>query len=146
MRNFSPAKTAYLLFLLLTCIGLLAAQASAQNQKPDQKAVDVERIETALVQTDVTVLDKKRRFVKGLKSDQFRLQVNQKPREILFFEPVVAGSVNEDARMAAARGRASTRPAATTRRRRTRAARFPSSPRPGSGRSSRACTGRAFSG
>jgi VWFA-related protein len=112
MSDCFPTKPAYLL-LVLTCIALLAAPVNGQNQKPDQKAVDVERVETALVQTDITVLDKNRRFVKGLKSNQFRLQVNHKPREILFFEPVVAGSVNEDARMAAARGRASASEART---------------------------------
>ncbi len=106
MRDFSPTKPAYL-SLVLTCVALLAAQANGQNQKPDQKSDEVVRVETGLVQTDVTVLDKNRRFVKGLKSDQFRLQVNHKSREILFFEPVVAGSVNEDARMTAARGRSS---------------------------------------
>jgi VWFA-related protein len=106
MRDFSTKKAACQL-LFLWCFALLAAQVSGQNQKPDQKAIDVVRVETGLVQTDVTVLDKNRRFVKGLKSNQFRLQVNHKPREILFFEPVVAGSVNEDARLAAARGRSS---------------------------------------
>jgi VWFA-related protein len=106
MRHFSTTKTVYLT-LVLACVALLAAQVNGQNQKPDQKADEVVRVETGLVQTDVTVLDKKRRFVKGLKSDQFRLQVNHKSRDILFFEPVVAGSVNEDARMAAARGQSS---------------------------------------
>ncbi len=104
MRDFSTTKAAYP--LVLSCIALIGVQVNGQNQKPDQNP-DVVRVETALVQTDVTVLDKNRRFVKGLKSNQFRLQVNHKSRDILFFEPVVAGSANEDARMAAARGRAS---------------------------------------
>ncbi|MDQ3472835.1 MAG: VWA domain-containing protein [Acidobacteriota bacterium] len=106
MSDSSTTKAAYLP-LVLSCVALLAAQVSGQNQKPDQKPDEVVRVETGLVQTDVTVLDKNRRSVKGLKSDQFRLQVNHKSREILFFEPVLAGSVNEDARMAAARGRSS---------------------------------------
>lgn len=106
MYHFPTAKTVYLT-LVLACVALLAARVNGQTQKPDQKPDDVVRVETGLMQTDVTVLDKNRRFVKGLKSDQFRLKVNQKPREIRFFEPVVAGSINEDARMAAARGRSS---------------------------------------
>ena len=106
MRYLSTSKAVYLPLILL-CGALVAATVNGQNQNPEQKVADVVRVESALVQTDVTVLDKNRRFVKGLKSDQFRLQINHKTRDILFFEPVMAGSVNEDARMAAARGRAS---------------------------------------
>ncbi len=105
MRNSSTPKAVYVT-LVLACVAILAAQVNGQTQKPDQKPDDVVRVETGLVQTDVTVLDKNQRFVKDLKPAQFRLEVNNKPREILFFEPFVAGSRSEDARLAAARGRA----------------------------------------
>lgn len=96
----------------LICIVVLSsacvvfvAQAAAQTQ-PDQSD-DVLRVDTALVQTDITVFDKKGSFVDGLKRDQFVLKVDGKAREITFFEGVRTGSRNEEAQLAAARGTAS---------------------------------------
>ena len=65
---------------------------------------EVIRIKSELMQTDVTVVDKKGGFVDGLKREHFELRVNKKPREILFFDRVKAGSANEEAQLAAARG------------------------------------------
>jgi len=107
MTSLLVRKIVWLCLWCLAGFFLLALPAVAQSQQADQKSDDVVRVETELVQTDVTVLDHNRHFVKGLVSNQFRLHVNNKPREILFFEPVVAGSANEDARLAAARGRVS---------------------------------------
>lgn len=81
-----------------------AAPGFAQEQGPSRQAPDVVRINTSLVQTDVMVFDKQGNFVDGLKRDQFGLKVDGKPREISFFEKVVAGSRNEEAQLAAARG------------------------------------------
>ena len=81
-----------------------AAPGFAQEQGPSRQAPDVVRINTSLVQTDVMVFDKQGNFVHGLKRDQFVLKVDGKPREISFFEKVVAGSRNEEAQLAAARG------------------------------------------
>lgn len=106
MGNSVTGKASYFSCVLLLCLVSFTPSVKAQNQKSDQKAVDVVSIETGLVQTDVAVLDKDGRFVKGLTAKQFQLQVNKQPREILFFEHVVAGSASEDARLAAARGRA----------------------------------------
>ena len=106
MRDFGVSRTARFLTMTFACLAGFASATNARAQNPDRKPDDVVRIETGLVQTDVMVLDKNHRFVKGLKPAQFRLQLNGKPREILFFEEVVAGSSNEDARLAAARGRA----------------------------------------
>jgi VWFA-related protein len=105
MRASFHEKTMRLCFVFCFCLLLLSVTVRAQDQKPDSKP-DVVRVETGLVQTDVMVLDKNHRFVKGLQPSQFRLRVNDKPREIIFFEQVVAGSSSEDARLAAARGRA----------------------------------------
>jgi VWFA-related protein len=58
-------------------------------------AQDVIRTDTELVQTAITVLDKKGHFVEGLKREQFELVVDGKPRPVTFFERVAAGSARE---------------------------------------------------
>jgi VWFA-related protein len=63
-------------------------------QQPAQQP-DVIRTNTELVQTAVTVLDKKGNFVDGLKRDQFQLIVDGKPREVAFFERIASGSTRE---------------------------------------------------
>jgi VWFA-related protein len=50
------------------------------------------------------VFDKQGSFVDGLKRDQFVLKIDGKPRDISFFERIAAGSRNEEAQIAAARG------------------------------------------
>ncbi|MGQ0762364.1 MAG: VWA domain-containing protein [Acidobacteriota bacterium] len=77
---------------------------SATAQQPQNQNPDVIRVKTSLVQTDVMVFDKQGKFVDGLKREQFVLRVDGKPREISFFELVKAGSSNEEAQLAAARG------------------------------------------
>src|SRR5215217_2390173 len=74
--------------LCLTVL-LLASIAHAQ-QGPE-----VIRTKTELVQTAITVLDKKGHFVEGLQRDQFQLVVDGKPRPVTFFERVAAGSPHE---------------------------------------------------
>jgi len=56
---------------------------------------DVVRVNTELVQTAVTVLDKKGNFVDGLQCEQFELMVDGKPRPVAFFERVASGSARE---------------------------------------------------
>ena len=91
-----------IVFLAACC--LLPAQAAAQDRNKPVQSEDVVRVNTALVQTDVMVLDKGGGFVNGLSRDQFVLKIDGKPREISFFEQVRAGSRNEEAQLAAARG------------------------------------------
>ncbi|MDQ1589404.1 MAG: hypothetical protein QOG71_31 [Pyrinomonadaceae bacterium] len=104
-KNF-PFRRALLLFLSL-CLSLAphagAQQTPTADARPDT-ADEVVRVNTELVQTDVIVLDKGGKFVDGLKLENFDLRVNGKPQPISFFERVTAGSVNEDAQLAAARG------------------------------------------
>ena len=69
---------------------LLLTTVIAQQKQPEEKG-DVVRISTELVQTQVTVLDKKGNFVNGLRPDQFQLQVDGKTQNISFFEEVTAG-------------------------------------------------------
>ncbi|HKQ51458.1 MAG TPA: VWA domain-containing protein [Pyrinomonadaceae bacterium] len=78
---------------------LLAASLSAvRAQEPGD---DVVRIKTELVQTDVTVFDKRGRPVTGLKPEQFELSVAGRARTISFFEAVVA-QIPEEAQPASA--------------------------------------------
>src|SRR6266550_6432394 len=89
--NISLAKRTVLLLLALTAIHVGLAHA----QQPQKPADDVLRVNTELVQTAITVIDKQGRFVDGLSRDQFELAVDGKPRPISFFERVTAGSPRE---------------------------------------------------
>jgi VWFA-related protein len=75
-----------------------------QADAPAKDEEEVVRISTELVQTDVMVFDGSGKFVEGLKPEQFELRVDGKPQQVVFFERVKAGTVNEDAQLAAARG------------------------------------------
>ena len=72
---------------------LLVAFCSAVSAQQQQS--DVVRVNTELVQTAITVLDKKGNFVEGLQRDQFELVIDGKPRPIAFFERVTAGTPRE---------------------------------------------------
>jgi VWFA-related protein len=91
---------------LLLCLSLFASTALAQeqNQQSPAQADDVIRISTDLIQTDVMVFDRQGKFVDGMKPEQFELRVDGKPQAISFFERITAGSTDEDAQIAAARG------------------------------------------
>ena len=86
---------------------LWPSYAPGQDRSKPVQSEDVIRVDTALVQTDVTVLEKGGSLVNGLRRDQFVLKIDGKPREISFFEQVRTGSRNEEAQLAAARGSAS---------------------------------------
>jgi VWFA-related protein len=82
-----PSRTIYAFVL---SFNLILTTVTAQ-QKPSEEKIDVVRINTELVQTHVTVLDKKGNFVNGLRPDQFQVQVDGKAQNISFFEEVTAG-------------------------------------------------------
>lgn len=86
-----------------------------QYQSPGD---DVVRVSTELVQTDVTVFDKKGRFVDQLKADDFELTVDGKPQEISFFERVAFEELTADQR-AVAQDDAHESPVALATRQRT---------------------------
>jgi len=101
-KSRSPLKV----FVFTICFITLSASAFAQKPaptKPTEPADDVIRVNTELVQTDVTVVDKKGRVITGLKSDQFELRVDSRPQSLTFFEEVVAGSPEEEKQLKAAR-------------------------------------------
>src|ERR1041385_7804220 len=87
-----------LLFLLVS-----AREMPGQVKSQQDQAEGVVRVKTELVQTDVTVVDKRGRFVDGLTADDFELQVDSKPQPLSFFEKVIAGSEDEAKQIAAAR-------------------------------------------
>lgn len=103
-----------ILFCLAALITAASMEARAQEQqRPAAQTDDVVRINTDLVQTTVTVLDKKGHLVEGLQREQFELRVDGKPEPISFFERVTAGSAREE-QLGARDG--SNRVAATTQR------------------------------
>src|SRR5215204_2521678 len=73
---------------LLLCVVACAGVARAQTQ---EKAEDVVRVETELIQTDVRVFDKSGKFVEGLGREQFELKVDGRPVPLAFFERVTGG-------------------------------------------------------
>ncbi|HKQ53405.1 MAG TPA: VWA domain-containing protein [Pyrinomonadaceae bacterium] len=100
MPNHQLSRTRCFAGAALLCLAALLSTAAAQEVRPKPAATpqdDVIRISTELVQTDVTVLDKRGRFVDDLKREQFELLVDGHPQPITFFELVQAGSTNEGA-------------------------------------------------
>jgi VWFA-related protein len=97
MNSTKPSVTrqALLFVCLAALINFTPALSNAQQQRPDQSSGDVLRINTDLVQTAFTVVDKSGRFVDGLDAAQFELTVDGKPRPISFFERITAGSTRE---------------------------------------------------
>src|SRR2546423_138763 len=102
MTPCAPARRIRLV-LLLVC--LCALNTRAQQPQPTPIPSDeVIRVSTELVQTDVVVFDKQGHFVDNLRAEDFDLRVDGKPQMVSFFERVRAGSYNEEAQLAAARG------------------------------------------
>jgi VWFA-related protein len=102
-----PFRTQFTASLFAAACLLAPARAQEQGRPaPAQQREEDEvvRIRTDLVQTDVMVFDKSGKFVEGLKPEQFELKVDGRAQPIVFFDRVKAGTVNEDAQLAAARG------------------------------------------
>jgi VWFA-related protein len=103
-RNFSAQTYALLLSTALALNASHALSQTLQQTPPQQQDEEVVRISSDLVQTDVLVFDKSGKFVEGLKPEQFELKVDGRAQAVSFFEPVKAGTFDEDAQLAAARG------------------------------------------
>lgn len=86
-------------FLTRLSLAICAAAISVSAQTQD-KTPDVIRVDTELVQTAVTVVDRDGKLVGGLKKDQFQIRVDGKPTPIAFLEQVLTGTQKE-ARLAA---------------------------------------------
>jgi VWFA-related protein len=89
--------------LVLLLLGLPVG-AQTRREVTTSQSDEVVRVKTELVQTDVTVVDRRGRPVEGLAREQFELRVDGRPVELSFFEGVAAGSSEEEARLSAARG------------------------------------------
>jgi VWFA-related protein len=100
----------------LLCVFVFGSVIFGQQQQTTAAQTDdVLRINTELVQTGVTILDKQGRFVEGLKPEQFELRVDDKPVELLFFDRVAAWTAREEKQLAAAAsGAKASTPSATT--------------------------------
>ena len=84
-------------------VASVIAQQPSQTKKPAEPADDVIRVNTDLVQTDVTVVDKKGHAIPGLKPEQFELRIDSGPQSLTFFEEVMTGSPEEEKQLKAAR-------------------------------------------
>jgi hypothetical protein len=101
----SRRLTCHIFSHLLLCLVIVSPVALAQTPEPrEQKPDDVVRVFTELVQTDVMVFDKQGHFINGLTKDNFELKIDGQVRPIQFFEQINAGTRNEEAQLAAARG------------------------------------------
>jgi VWFA-related protein len=94
--------TRFVCSVLTVLVLLLASAGGQERRKSAEQAEEVVRVRSELVQTDVTVLDKRGRFVDGLKPEEFELKVDRRNVPVSFFERVVAGSASEAAQLAAA--------------------------------------------
>src|SRR5438552_10872127 len=112
MQRLIP-KISRAMLLGALCFGVAYSQKSGQTQSPSPQhpTDDVIRVNTELVQTDVTVLDKRGRVVAGLKPEQFELRVDAKPQSLAFFEQVSTGSAEEEKQLTAVGSRDAAAPA-----------------------------------
>ncbi len=86
------------LFLAVPLLFALAQAARGQDVATmPQDEEDVVKITTELVQTSVSVQDKKGKFVDGLKKEDFELKVDGKPVDVNFLERVAAGETSQSA-------------------------------------------------
>ncbi|HKG14421.1 MAG TPA: VWA domain-containing protein [Pyrinomonadaceae bacterium] len=96
----SVIRRAALSLIVVVCVQVGAAQSRPARQDDDE----VIRVNAEIVQTDVTVLDKRGRFAEDLKPEQFELKVDGRAVPLAFFERVRAGGADEESKLAAARG------------------------------------------
>ena len=84
------SRRVYLLFCAVA-FSLAMATAFGQDKTPQpQPSDDVIRVNTELVQTDVTVVDKRGRLIDNLTADQFELFVDGKPQPISLVDRVTS--------------------------------------------------------
>lgn len=100
--RFRPDISKAAIRLLLCCVALnLCQTVHAQKKSTTPKEVDdVVRTTTELVQTDVSVFDRRGNFVDALKAEQFTLIINGRKRPISLLSRVTAGSVRESLQFA----------------------------------------------
>lgn len=103
MKTLSAAT-----LVCITVASIAFAQERAKpTTQPSPQDLEVIRVSTELVQTDVMVFDKQGHFVDGLQRDQFELRVDGKPQPVSLFDRVVAGSQKEEQLVSARKNPAS---------------------------------------
>src|SRR5215207_3258880 len=99
------SKPGSVLCALTLTLCVFGREAAARQEAGGAQAEEVVRVNAELVQTGVSVFDRRGRFVDGLKKEDFELRVDGRPVPVTFFENIVAGSVRDRlARAAAAAG------------------------------------------
>ena len=98
--RFTPAALAFLLLLALPGAAVLAQGKSAKDAKAaeeePQEEFFGESVDVNVVNVEVYVTDKEGKRVRGLKQDDFVLQVDKKPVAITNFYAVDNGKARED--------------------------------------------------
>jgi VWFA-related protein len=88
-------KLPLLLVLICGCWALTRAQdekkSTLPNKSTERTEDDVIKISTDLIQTGVSVFDKKGQFIKDLRLEDFELSVDGKPVSVSFFERNTSG-------------------------------------------------------
>jgi VWFA-related protein len=102
IRLFTPFLLLSAVVVPCLSVAIIHAQQPAPKQSP--RADEIVRVSTELVQTDLTVVDKRGNFVPGLRPEQFELTLDGKSQTISFFEQVSAGSAKEARQLVTARG------------------------------------------
>ena len=114
MRIVNLRSLSHYLLILSCLVSGRMVSAQTKPEKPGEQ-VDVLRVNTELVQTDVMVFDKKGQFVDGLKAEQFALKIDNQPQPISFFERVASGSLREEKKAQANTGTALANPSTAAR-------------------------------
>src|SRR5215207_1364263 len=98
------SKPGSVLCALTLTLCVFGREAAARQEAGGAQAEEVVRVNAELVQTGVSVFDRRGRFVDGLKKEDFELRVDGRPVPVTFFENIVAGSVRDRLARAAATG------------------------------------------
>src|SRR6266480_6064231 len=114
MRIVNLRSLSHYLLILSCLVSGRMVSAQTKPEKPGEQ-VDVVRVNTELVQTDVMVFDKKGQFVDGLKAEQFALKIDNQPQPISFFERVASGSLREEKKAGPNAGTSLTNPSTSNR-------------------------------
>jgi len=95
MQFINRTISRLLMAVLLAAIIAGALNSTSAQQPTKTPDEDVVRVNTDLVQTAITVVDKQGKFVEGLSREQFELLIDGKPRSISFLERVTSGTERE---------------------------------------------------
>jgi VWFA-related protein len=90
-------------FLLVISVCIISVVTAGAQQSNPTEQTDVIRVDASLVQTSITVVDKKGAFVESLRPEDFELKIDGKPFPISFLSRVTAGTTQEITQLSATR-------------------------------------------